>query len=462
MELDENLAEKSNTCYCLIPRPNRVAFMIVKEDEKWVLPSLPYTGEWIESTFTKIGDQILSRYGLRVTVLRRLQRGKDFVFCELEVHRKSGDTSYEARWYDFETHKKSGGLGAKANEYLDQWFLDRTATELPIGRPPWEHTGWFTEAMTWIKGVMAQHSIRQLGAPKQAKVGAFSCVLSIPSDSGTLFFKASLGDKPSETLITRELGSRWPTSIMPLLETNPSKNWMLMKDYRSFGFRTLKESEYADAARGFSELLINTNSSLEQWREMNCPDFSLDQIEAFSREFSQRTGLFESGGAPMEKDELEMLVKFVEEMGARCSSLAAFKIPDMLGNLDFRLGNIAGKKNRFIYFDWQESVITHPFFSVLNMFDGFSKSDFPGLGEAVQDSQLSVSRLSIQNAFLEPFTEFEPTERLEEAFEIAKQIQPVVQLKRSIEKLEKLEQGSFWFKELTVNMHAWSKYYITK
>ena len=52
--------------------------------------------------------------------------------------------------------------------------------------------------------------------------------------------------------------------------------------------------------------------------------------------------------------------------------------------------------------------------------------------------------------------------RLEEAFEIAKQIQPVVQLKRWIEKLEKLEQGSFWVKELTFNMHLWSKFYITR
>jgi len=462
MEFDENLAEKPNTCYCLIPHPNRAAFMIVKEDGKWVLPSLPYTGEWFASTFAEIGDQILSRYGLRVTVLRRLQRGKDFVFCELEVHRRSGDTSYEARWYDIEAHQKSGGLGAKANEYLDQWFLDKTATVLPIGRPPWEHTGWFMEAMTWSKGVMAQHNIRQLGAPKQVMVGAFSCVLSIPSDSGTLFFKASQGDKPSETSITRELGSRWPSRIMPLLETDPSKNWMLMKDYPSLGYRTLKESEYADAARGFSELLIDTSSSLEQWREMNCPDFSLDKIEAFSREFSQRTGLFESGGAPMEKEEIEMLVKFVEEMGAKCSSLADFAIPETLGNLDFRVGNIASGKNGFIYFDWQESVITHPFFCVLNMFDEFSDSDFPSLGEAVQESQQSVTKLSVQNAFLEPFTEFEPTERLEKAFEIAKLIQPVVQLKRWFEKLEKLEQGSFWVKEFAVNMHLWSKFYLTR
>ena len=77
MAFDENMDQATSTCYCLIPHPNRAAFMIVKEGEKWVLPGFPYSKSWSEKTYAEISYQIFSRYGLRATVLRRFQRGSD-------------------------------------------------------------------------------------------------------------------------------------------------------------------------------------------------------------------------------------------------------------------------------------------------------------------------------------------------------------------------------------------------
>ena len=124
----------SNKCYCLIPHPARAAFMLVKQGESWVLPTLHYSGEWTAKKYDEINQQILANYGLVTTVLRRLQRGSDFLICELEVHSRNPDTFFEAQWYDLENHKNSGGLGAEADATLEKWFEDADSEDKPASR----------------------------------------------------------------------------------------------------------------------------------------------------------------------------------------------------------------------------------------------------------------------------------------------------------------------------------------
>ena len=63
--------------------------MNVKQNGKWRMPGLTYSGDWSELSYAEISRQMLNHYGLTVTVLRRLQRGSNFMVCELEVHYSS-------------------------------------------------------------------------------------------------------------------------------------------------------------------------------------------------------------------------------------------------------------------------------------------------------------------------------------------------------------------------------------
>ncbi|MFT7564308.1 MAG: hypothetical protein ACI8ZT_001961 [Bacteroidia bacterium] len=436
--------------------------MNVKQNGKWRLPGLTFSGDWFALSYAEISRRMFSQYGLTVTVLRRLQRGTNFMICELEVQSYSPDVKFEARWYDLEAHQSSGKAGAQGNEFLDSWFLHAENAKLPGSRPPWESAGWFKQASSWITKELGKQDIYKMGEIGQIKSGVLTSVLSIPCNTGKVFFKASMGDSPSEVAISEELARRWPTKIMQLLASDSNRNWMLMPDYGAQGYAEVPEDRHATAAQSYARLLIESKDSISTWQQLNCPDFGLEQIHQFSQSFSDRTAPFKTGKTTLDDSELDMLVNYVEEWGSMCPSLAEFEIPDTLVNLDFRLSNIVANNDDFLFFDWHESVISHPFFCLLNLFDEFTPLDPNDINFSMLESQQSTAKASIRDAFLEVFGDFESKERLLEAFSLASTIQPVVQLKRWLEKLEKVEPDSFWADELTLNLILWARYYISK
>jgi hypothetical protein len=436
--------------------------MNVKKDGSWVIPSLTFQKEWDEVSYSDISQEILARFGLTVTVLRRLRRGADFLVCELEVHSHSPDIKFDARWYDLEAHQKAIEAGAAKNEFLDIWFLDAQKSQNPDARPGWESAGWFKEATDWIDLELGSRNIYKMGPVSQERAGVLTKVLSIPCNTGTVYFKASQGDSPSEVAISEELAKMWPANVTELLVSDAKRNWMLMPDYKSLGYGPVPELKQAEAAQTFAQLLIESKDSMPLWQQLKCPDFGMGQVQAFSENFSARATPFLAGEARLEESELETLVNYVQQWGSMCPQLSDFAIPQTLVNLDFRLANVVSNSDGYLFYDWQESVISHPFFSLLNMFDEITPPDSNDENFSLLESQHALAKEAIRDAYLEAFEEFESKERLLEAFSIASAIQPVVQLKRWVERLERLEPNSFWAKELTFNLILWSKYYISK
>ncbi len=115
-----------------------------------------------------------------------------------------------------------------------------------------------------------------------------------------------------------------------------------------------------------------------------------------------------------------------------------------------------------MFFDWQESVITHPFFCVLNLFEDSSLQDQSGVNAVLDSIRESEERKKIELRFLEQFSTYGSRERLNEAFSIARSIHPIVKLKRWFDNLEKLEQNSFWAWHIEIHLKLWSRYYISK
>jgi hypothetical protein len=70
-----------------------------------------------------------------------------------------------------------------------------------------------------------------------------------------------------------------------------------------------------------------------------------------------------------------------------------------------------------IYFDWSDSSLAHPFFSAANFleFDDIPHTLLP----------ISDLRTRLRDAYLEPWTIYEPIERLAAAFTLAQQVAPV-------------------------------------
>jgi hypothetical protein len=118
-----------------------------------------------------------------------------------------------------------------------------------------------------------------------------------------------------------------------------------------------------------------------------------------------------------------------------CATLAAVRVPQTLEHGDLWAGNIVTRDGSHVYFDWAESSVAHPFFSFLLFLP-----DATGRLSHVPDV-----RRRLRDAYLGPWTVYEPMERLIEAFELA---QPLAGLHHALLQhrfvLPNLESGSRW------------------
>jgi aminoglycoside phosphotransferase (APT) family kinase protein len=69
--------------------------------------------------------------------------------------------------------------------------------------------------------------------------------------------------------------------------------------------------------------------------------------------------------AEAERTQLMALIPRLQDL---CQELAAFGLPETLVHGDLHGDNVAVQGDNFVYFDWTDACISHPFFDMLNIF----------------------------------------------------------------------------------------------
>jgi aminoglycoside phosphotransferase (APT) family kinase protein len=86
-----------------------------------------------------------------------------------------------------------------------------------------------------------------------------------------------------------------------------------------------------------------------------------------------------------------------------CQALASFGLPETLVHGELHGGNVAVQNGEFVYFDWTDVCISHPFFDMLNIF--FEED--------------TAVRSQLRDAYLAEWTDFAPMDRLLAAWSLA-------------------------------------------
>ena len=92
---------------------------------------------------------------------------------------------------------------------------------------------------------------------------------------------------------------------------------------------------------------------------------------------------------------------------AICAELARYAVPSTLVHGDLHLGNVARLAGRYLFFDWTDGCVAHPFFDTISIFQTKQARD-PGVQARLRDSYLGV------------WAGYESIERLREAWTLAK------------------------------------------
>jgi fructosamine-3-kinase len=296
-------------------------------------------------------------------------------------------------------------LSPRDRELLELVFSDRPPPE----RPPWARPGWFSEASAWIEDVLAENGRQATGPVEQVSSWCISSILRAPTAEGMVFFKATARSPlfVDEGSVTRELSRLFPENVPRVIATDSERRWMLLDDFGPVvGWKASLErrvevlalhARLQIAAAGRVDELI-AHGALDRR-----PAWLAAEIEALLR-VPDALGL--------EDAELEQLAGLGPTLAAGCARLTAGAVPDTLVHGDLHMGNVARKDGRYVFFDWTDACVTHPFLDLIVVL--FEED--PDLRHALRDAYLSVwAELAAEEELLELWSLAEPLAALNQA-----------------------------------------------
>lgn len=397
------------TYYAIIPHPHEPCVLALPG---WTLPHFTPT----EQHFGMVGhinQAMRALLGIEVCTLRCIgqrlngQQGmRVYALDNLDGQRMPPDAAWLSREQIEAARFEPPELRALLLEYFD-WLAEDSPR-----RVPWSRAGWFSTAAAWIGQEMERLEIQATGPVEQVRAWARSCTLRAPTSQGWLYFKAVPPHFASEPIITRILEQRHPGSIPQVLAMDVDKGWMLMRDFGGRPLNLVPDiAHWETALAHYAEIQRDIAQHVAALVAIGCPDRPVDQLVAqIDRFLGDRAALLPGTPDDLTEAEAAELAGCAHTLKVLCYDLLEYQVPLSLEHGDFWAGNVAMLDTQdYVYFDWSDISITHPFFDML-----FFLADIERFFPAVPDARERLLR-----AYLRPWTDLETIEDLLDAMRIA-------------------------------------------
>ena len=286
-------------------------------------------------------------------------------------------------------------------------------TELSIEHNLWSEAGWKEQASAWFAKELTQRGNILTGPVEEVQNTIWSYVSKVPTNTGSYYFKAVTASLRHEVPLTALLAEIVPAFVPEVVAADTQRNWLLLKD----GGQTLRNvtkvdgdmTRWEEMVRQLARLQIQLASQQERLLATGIFDRRLQVLPRLYAEALENTPLLLIGEGGLREGELELLHTFAPQVREMCETLAAYRIPETLHHDDLGAGNILVNGERYLFFDWSESAVAHPFFTLMIVLR------YAEL--ALECDQETLARIT--NSYLSCWTEYEPLERLREALALA-------------------------------------------
>jgi hypothetical protein len=280
----------------------------------------------------------------------------------------------------------------------------------------WVQSEWLAVARSWIRARLAEHGLELAGEIEQPHVRWWSTVLRVPTSDGVLWFKANAPPHAFEAALLAILERSAPGHVPELVALDVDHGWLLMRD----GGERLRE-------------LVRDSADLQHWQTL-LPEYAQLQLS-----LAPHVGDLLEAGVPDERlallpthlaallddheacmvgrddglsvEEYDRIGALLPEYAECCARLASLGIPETIQHDDLHDGNVFVRGGRYLFFDWGDSCVSHPFHSlVVTMRALVHRLELPPGGPDV---------LRLRDAYLEPFARFGSQAQLVEAADLA-------------------------------------------
>ncbi|MFI5273819.1 MAG: hypothetical protein ACHQ4H_12370 [Ktedonobacterales bacterium] len=249
------------------------------------------------------------------------------------------------------------------------WLREQREGVPPL-RAPWARPGWRDEALAWVHAECARQGRPVTGASEQLRLEAWSTVYRVPVGGATLYFKAAALVHAYEAELTRLLDERVGPRVPHIVALDAARGWLLLEDAGT----EVRERVLAEHGAGlmaaylpeFARLQAAMGSDVAALLAAGCPDRRLAMLPAqFAALAADRELLLAGAPDGMPEAEYARLHALAPEVSAICVQLAAYGIPETVHHDDLGPGNVLRGPHGFVFLDWAESAVTHPFCSLM-------------------------------------------------------------------------------------------------
>lgn len=174
----------------------------------------------------------------------------------------------------------------------------------------------------------------------------------------------------------------------------------------------------------FADLQIAVSQQPERFFALGAQDRRLESLpELFETMLSEEDILQLGAEDGLTQTQFQQLRATLPRYTEMCQQLRTCSIPQTLFHDDFHDGNIfvsaAAGQYRFVFSDWDESCVGHPFFSIMLCLRSVGgRAGYPDEATEAPD-RLPPDLNHLRDIYLQPWQRYESPERLIEIFNLA-------------------------------------------
>ena len=416
--------------YALLLHPTEPQVLLQSNKDNYCLPFVEINkGIWL-GNFQAVKDALEKHLGFSVNVLHyasyQVDKGQRKIrgIYVLEQHDPTEEIQV-GTWCALPALESLSFTCPEHKSIIEEYLIELESGKIPKLRPPWAQPNWFSEASTWIEEQLEKLEYKRISPVEYGKNWSISCVLKVKTTGGTIYLKESSSCLPlfcDEPIVTAELASLFPKHMPNVIRIERQCHWMLLADFGEPLGNNVSLKVKQDIYRLFAQIQIQSVQKRDHLLAVGCLDRRLDILQSqIDPLINDEDVLSELSAA-----EIERLHTLAPTLKTLCAQLASYKIPETLVHGDLHLHNVALYKNNYLFFDWTDSCISHPFF---DLFELFLKSNQKSFLERLKGLWNQKSKKRLRDQYLSQWRQYEPWERLLDAWNIA---QPLCALHHSV------------------------------
>ncbi|MET0233110.1 MAG: phosphotransferase [Kibdelosporangium sp.] len=274
----------------------------------------------------------------------------------------------------------------------------------------WNTGEWRQVATDWLDEHLGAAGIRRTGEVTQPRVRPWGTVLTAETSAGRVWLKAPGPETVFEVRLYELLRKIAPEWIVPPIALDLGQGLLLLPD----GGTTLWESG-TDPVEGmlrvlpqYAQLQRHLMPHVENLLAAGVADM---RAPVMLERFDEAVAAVARRASPQDTDLVRQIAARRDVVAGWCEQLGALSIPASLDHNDLHAKNVFVDGGRTRFYDWGDSVVAHPFASMIVGWQGVA------LMHGLAPDDPAMNRL--RDAYLEPFGDLAPRGELVVQLELA-------------------------------------------